>query len=205
LLLLLLLLLSLGVTVSTVVHLQKRIIGGQTCGKNERQYHVKLSTDPTGTSLLCGGSLVSKQWILTAAHCKFPGNIYYLMLLKLPSPTEIKPVGLPDCKTPKIGDKVQVAGYGATGTGPNNELDIEVVDPRFLETTSYQHLFCAKTPKVDISKGNSGGGVVYKDRIYGVITFSGARTHAFVKPAVFMNIYHESYLRWITQTVGVDA
>uniref|UniRef100_A0A3Q1H8G5 Peptidase S1 domain-containing protein n=1 Tax=Anabas testudineus TaxID=64144 RepID=A0A3Q1H8G5_ANATE len=155
-----------GVTVSTVVHLQKRIIGGQTCGKNERQYHVKLSTDPTGTSLLCGGSLVSKQWILTAAHCKFPGNIYWYTL---------------QC------------------------LDIEVVDPRFLETTSYQHLFCAKTPKVDISKGNSGGGVVYKDRIYGVITFSGARTHAFVKPAVFMNIYHESYLRWITQTVGVDA
>ncbi|XP_026216130.1 cationic trypsin-like [Anabas testudineus] len=265
--LVLLYLLWVGVTVSTVVHLQKRIIGGQTCGQNERQYHVKLSTDADGSSLHCGGSLVSNQWILTAAHCKYPGmyavlgvhsgtkqvveikdppviftdkdennndRIHDLMLLKLPSPTKIKPVGLPDCKSPqstpppKIGDKVQVAGYGATSAGPNNELvtgtsdtlqclDIEVVDcqtlqnslktddPRFYQTIIYQHWFCAKSPKVDICKGDSGGGVVYKDRIYGVVTFSGARRHAFVEPAAFMKICNESYLKWITQTVGVDA
>lgn len=56
-----------AVTVSTVEDLQKRVIGGQDCGKDERHYHVKL-THPRG-ELSCGGSLISDKWILTAAHC----------------------------------------------------------------------------------------------------------------------------------------
>ncbi|KAM4584774.1 uncharacterized protein PAE49_004221 [Odontesthes bonariensis] len=39
---LLLSMLWVGVTVSTVVDLHKRIIGGAECGPNERLYHVKL-------------------------------------------------------------------------------------------------------------------------------------------------------------------
>ncbi|XP_030286040.1 kallikrein-8-like [Sparus aurata] len=63
----LLLLLCVGVTVSTVLDLQKRIIGGHECPAGERGYHVKLVTE--NGALLCGGSLLKNNWILTAAHC----------------------------------------------------------------------------------------------------------------------------------------
>ncbi|XP_029911161.1 anionic trypsin-2-like [Myripristis murdjan] len=67
-LLLLLLLLWADFTVGDV---HKRIIGGQPCQPDERQYHVLLRARDTLNNDVdfCGGSLISDQWILTASHC----------------------------------------------------------------------------------------------------------------------------------------
>ncbi|XP_063736971.1 anionic trypsin-2-like [Eleginops maclovinus] len=71
----LLLLLLAGVTESRVVDLQKRIIGGVECAKTDRLYHVKLHYTNLTQRSLCGGSLISKDWILTAGHChEQPGS-----------------------------------------------------------------------------------------------------------------------------------
>ncbi|XP_073336912.1 putative trypsin-6 [Pagrus major] len=158
----LLLLLWAGVSVSTMVDLQKRIINGHDCNDNERQYHVKLKI---ADIYRCGGSLISDQWILTAAHCWKPGqkmeavlrvhpganeipetinlnNIHQhgtadIMLLKLTTAKSgFNHINLPDCvqhPTPKKGATVKIAGHGATTAATDGTRINDEVD----------HLKCA--------------------------------------------------------------
>ncbi|KFM01613.1 Kallikrein-14, partial [Aptenodytes forsteri] len=46
-----------------------RIIGGRPCSINQRPFQVALIKRG---QILCGGSLIDAQWVLTAAHCKQP-------------------------------------------------------------------------------------------------------------------------------------
>nr|XP_021404759.1 trypsin I-P1 [Lonchura striata domestica] len=42
-----------------------KIVGGYTCGKNSVPYQVSLNSGYH----FCGGSLISSQWVVSAAHC----------------------------------------------------------------------------------------------------------------------------------------
>merc|ERR1712212_292600 len=46
---------------------QNRIINGQEAKVNEWPWMVSLRTSPTGN--FCGGAVIGKRWIITAAHC----------------------------------------------------------------------------------------------------------------------------------------
>ncbi|XP_048185338.1 kallikrein-14 [Perognathus longimembris pacificus] len=48
-----------------------RIIGGYTCVPNSQPWQVALLAGP-GMRFLCGGSLLSNKWVITASHCSRP-------------------------------------------------------------------------------------------------------------------------------------
>ncbi|XP_056135680.1 cationic trypsin-3-like [Lampris incognitus] len=246
---LVLLLLSLWADV-TLGGVEKRIIGGRNCGENERKFHVLLREDG---EFVCGGSLISDKWVLTAAHCwpnvgsleAEPGvhpsggtrqkiaehkiymegtNKHDIMLLKLSTAvTGIATVDLPDCtksvvpdpKNPQTsgGVKVQIAGYANYVGKPGDvEEDIPEHLPATLQCADMETVACADTPingfmrrlfcgktsgGVDICVGDSGGGVVYDKKIYGVISGSGEVICGI--PVRFMDVC--KYLNWIKTTI----
>nr|XP_009665538.1 PREDICTED: kallikrein-14-like [Struthio camelus australis] len=48
-----------------------RIIGGRPCSITQRPFQVAITKRG---QILCGGSLIGSQWVLTAAHCKQPSS-----------------------------------------------------------------------------------------------------------------------------------
>ncbi|XP_034108676.1 seminase [Drosophila albomicans] len=52
-------------------HIDPRIIGGHVTSINELKYLVQVSTSNT----ICGGSLITTRWVISAAHCVYNANL----------------------------------------------------------------------------------------------------------------------------------
>ncbi|XP_032415479.1 anionic trypsin-1-like [Xiphophorus hellerii] len=142
------------------------------------------------------------------------GHQHDIMLLKLRKPvSDVPPVKLPDCSYRlKIGDTVQLAGEGATTTGPNNErlsnaatathlqcVDIKVDDGSIFDPTC-GHVFYTAAPNKDICPGDSGSAAVLNGMIYGVMV-EGGPDYACEAPVSIMDVCE--YIGWIKTTIGL--
>ena len=71
------LLFSLFISITFTTQAQERIVGGVGADLHEYPWQVAL-VSPNGDGY-CGGSIISDQWILTAAHClegEEAGNVF---------------------------------------------------------------------------------------------------------------------------------
>ncbi|XP_007553659.1 factor V activator RVV-V alpha-like isoform X2 [Poecilia formosa] len=142
------------------------------------------------------------------------GRQHDIMLLRLQRPvTNVNPVPLPNCNNinniPNTGDRVQLAGEAATTTGPNNRRVPNAPIPPHLQCVDmtvrgrpryFEHIFSVSEPNRDVCFGDSGGGVIFNNMIYGVISGVLDGTHACVREAIMMDVCR--YLPWINQIIA---
>ena len=49
--------------------MRERIVGGKAAGAGDYPWHVGIRFQEHGKIPVCGGTLLTKEWIMTAAHC----------------------------------------------------------------------------------------------------------------------------------------
>uniref|UniRef100_A0A3B4ZG16 Peptidase S1 domain-containing protein n=1 Tax=Stegastes partitus TaxID=144197 RepID=A0A3B4ZG16_9TELE len=211
---LVLLLLGLGVAVSTVVDLQKRIIGGRKCGPLVRHYHVKVIGRNGKYRSFCGGSLISDEPPLLTHEFRL--HVLKRIVIRAPFTFVLCYFCIGQRHGFTIGQTVWIAGHGATEPRESPTLQcatIDVVDcnnlrntlqnifPNIYPVKIYQHWFCGQRAGVDICRGDSGGGVVTQNKIYGVISFLGDPDYVCRRAAAFMDVCNQNYLKWIKDTI----
>ncbi|XP_032416881.1 anionic trypsin-2-like [Xiphophorus hellerii] len=142
------------------------------------------------------------------------GPAHDIILLKFQRPvTDVPLPRLPDCRYRlRRGDVVQLAGEGATTTGPNNQrlppdapipahlqcVDMEVVVASLFLPLSGS-IIRVKAPNKDICYGDTGGAAMLGDKIYGVISFGGA--DACQRPVAILDVCE--YKDWIRRRTGL--
>ncbi|XP_018429956.1 PREDICTED: trypsin-3-like [Nanorana parkeri] len=200
-----------------------RIIGGYIVPPYSARYLVSLKRN-TGIHF-CGGSLISRFWVLTAAHCKTDSTRGFSqrqgslspLLLQLNRPAVynsfVSVVPLP-AQGAALGEGrlCQVSGWGFTSTTGGRASDtlrgvkIPIVSShRCNSSSSYSghitgKMICAGFTNggKDACQGDSGGPLVCDGRVFGIVSWG----HSCADPK-YPGVYTAvaSFQKWVYRTI----
>ncbi|XP_043345916.1 granzyme H-like isoform X2 [Cervus canadensis] len=204
--------------------LSEEIIGGHEAKPHSRPYMAFVQFLGEKSWKRCGGVLIQKDFVLTAAHCR--GSSMNVTLgahnikeqertqqviqleRKAKQTSAVKPLSLPRAKARvRPGQMCSLAGWGQVALGAPatslQEAELMVQEDRVCETLYPSHYsrasqICVGDPRKAKTgfKGDSGGPLVCKKVVYG--TFSYGKMNG-IPPGVFTQVSH--FLPWIKRTM----
>ncbi|KAG5281676.1 hypothetical protein AALO_G00047560 [Alosa alosa] len=197
-----------------------RVVGGVDARAHSWPWQISLQYTRNGNWYhTCGGTLISADWVLTAAHC-ISNDI---ALIKLETPVIFSDSILPAC-LPEAGHVLDhdfpcyVTGWGRLWMdGPGADVLQQALLPVVDHATCSQSdwwsmlatddMVCAGGDgQVAGCNGDSGGPLICQSpdvswEVHGVVSFgSGTGCNVHQKPTVFMQV--SSYIDWINATVA---
>ncbi|TMW43042.1 hypothetical protein DOY81_011878 [Sarcophaga bullata] len=134
----------------------------------------------------CGGSIISEDIIVTAAHCleKYRPYEFKVRLGSTEYNKGVRYIKLAE-KTPASGITAVATGWGVTcfllcKESPEilQEVEVNIIDQEQCASSKYKYggsirkgMFCAQAEKKDTCQGDSGGPLVAENQLVGIVSW----------------------------------